>query len=63
MQQPTPETKKHNRTDPEYSVSRGIDFQNVLFVINFNHPEHLNPISIVLVVLAAQEIKELHCLS
>uniref|UniRef100_A0A8B9SR03 RNA helicase n=1 Tax=Anas platyrhynchos TaxID=8839 RepID=A0A8B9SR03_ANAPL len=28
----------HNRKDPEYSVSRGIDFQNVAAVINFDVP-------------------------
>jgi ATP-dependent RNA helicase DDX56/DBP9 len=37
-QQPPPETKKRKRADPEYSVSRGLDFQNVSFVINFDLP-------------------------
>ena len=31
-------TKKRKRTDTEYGVSRGIDFQNVSFVINFDLP-------------------------
>jgi ATP-dependent RNA helicase DDX56/DBP9 len=31
-------TKKRKRTDSEYGVSRGIDFQNVSFVINFDLP-------------------------
>src|SRR5271155_1856397 len=31
-------TKKRKRTDAEYGVSRGIDFQNVSFVINFDLP-------------------------
>jgi ATP-dependent RNA helicase DDX56/DBP9 len=30
--------KKRKRIDPEYGVSRGIDFQNVSFVINFDLP-------------------------
>ena len=30
--------KKRKRTDAEYGVSRGIDFQNVSFVINFDLP-------------------------
>ena len=30
--------KKRKRTDSEYGVSRGIDFQNVSFVINFDLP-------------------------
>jgi ATP-dependent RNA helicase DDX56/DBP9 len=36
----TPETsvKKRKRADAEYGVSRGIDFQNVSFVINFDLP-------------------------
>jgi len=33
-----PAPKKRKRTDPEYGVSRGIDFQNVSFVINFDMP-------------------------
>jgi ATP-dependent RNA helicase DDX56/DBP9 len=31
-------SKKRKRADPEYGVSRGIDFQNVSFVINFDLP-------------------------
>jgi ATP-dependent RNA helicase DDX56/DBP9 len=34
-----PTDKKRKRADPEYSVSRGVDFQNVSFVINFDLPK------------------------
>src|SRR5271170_7185514 len=35
---PDSSPKKRKRTDAEYGVSRGIDFQNVSFVINFDLP-------------------------
>lgn len=61
----TPETstKKRKRADTEYGVSRGIDFQNVSFVINFDLPEPRNPISTESVVQPEQGPKEPHSLS
>ncbi|XP_060081741.1 probable ATP-dependent RNA helicase DDX56 [Ylistrum balloti] len=43
LAEPNPsKVKRHSKKDREYGVSRGIDFQNVSNVVNFDFPETVN---------------------